>query len=340
MTPASRPPLPFPARPIALRPHFSPRPWGGDRLRTFLRKDAPTDSGPIGESWELSDHPDGRSLVSDEDPALDGLTFGEILRRFPRDMIGRDCAPAKYPLLIKYIDAHGDLSVQVHPDDQWCRAHNHDDRGKSECWFIIDCAPGTRIVYGYKPGVTEADARHAIAAGRLRDLLIFMPIAPGDFIAIPPGSVHAMLAGTMVCEIQQSSNTTFRLDDWDRQPPRALHIDESMQVTQWDSTLLPPVRHLGSEPEHARRQLLLNDFFEVWLTELPPGESHHDADILSPTGSILNVVAGSGTLRGADWSRELRLGDTLFLPAAMTNRPSMQAGNHGLRVLTTASREL
>jgi mannose-6-phosphate isomerase len=326
-------------QPIPLQPHFSERPWGGTALRDVLGKRLPTGAGPIGESWELSDHPDGRSTV-------DGIPFGELLRSFPKQLLGRDQAPAKYPILVKYIDAQGDLSVQVHPDNAWCLAHQHNDLGKSECWYVMDCAPGTKVVYGYLPGTTEAQVREAIAAGTLESLLYYHPIEPGDFLTIPPGCVHAMLAGTLVCEIQQSSNTTFRIYDWNRQPPRALHIKEAMQVSQFDSRKLPPIQQLGVDTSAINQRpdillpLLNNEFFSVDLYQLSPSCSVSNAPVLAPSGRIINVVAGSGTMAGNGWHVRLERGSTWFLPASMQQLPGLQADADGLRLLLTTSHEV
>ena len=326
----------MPLFPIALDPILTPRPWGGDNLRRLFGKPLPADKGPIGESWELSDHPDGRSTI-----AGSSKTFGALLRENPQAMIGRATAPAKYPLLVKYLDAQGDLSVQVHPSDAWCAAKGHDDRGKSECWYVIAAPPGTRVVYGFKAGVTEADARAALAAGRLTDLLAIREIHAGDFLTIPPGCVHAMCAGTIACEIQQSSNTTFRLYDWDRKPARALHIDDSMDVTTWDSRALPNVQQVPPLPASGTRnyQLVENEFFEVRAVDLAPGTSVSSAELRHETGAILNVVVGEGTVTGSDAELSAAPGRTFFLPADLAAF-RLTAGAEGLRVLRTISREI
>lgn len=333
-------PASFFQRPLRLRPHFSPRPWGGDRLAAFLGKELPEAQRgkAVGESWELSDHPDGRSTVVSSDPNANGATFGDLLRARPMEMVGTEQLPARYPLLVKYLDASGDLSVQVHPDDAWCIKTGHDDRGKSECWYIIDCPPGSKIIHGYKPGVTEEKARLALAEGKLRDVLNFVPVKPGDFVPVVPGTVHAMLTGLLVCEIQQSSNTTFRLYDWDRLPARELHIESSMQVT--DFQMEHAIQSLGA-PGAAEgvRNLLENDYFSVRMHDLTPRQPAK-LEIADAHGAILNVVGGSGRVFGRDWMEELALGDTLFLPAAMGSEVEVEAGIQGLRLLRTVSREL
>jgi mannose-6-phosphate isomerase len=336
-------PIPLPQRvfnrPLPLTPHFSARPWGGEGLRKRLGKEVPEALGLVGESWELSDHPDGRSTI-------EGLPFGDLMRSNPSEMISREKAPAKYPILVKYIDAAGDLSVQVHPSNEWCRANRHNDLGKSECWYVMDCAADAKVVYGYRPGTTELDVREAIAAGTLERLLRYVPIAPGDFLTIPPGCVHAMLSGTLVCEIQQSSNTTFRIYDWNRQPARELHIEQAMQVSELDPDRLPAIQNLGTDIARSdrrpdeRRTLLRNEFFTVDLYQLPPGCAVSSAALTSSTGTILNVVSGSGLLAGTNWQHPLKLGATLFLPAGMDRNPGVQSGPEGLRILLTTSHEL
>lgn len=331
-------------RPLPLRPHFSERPWGGDALQRVLGKQLPP-GGPYGEAWELSDHPDGRSRVDLPASALHGMPFGEVLRQFPREILDRPCAPDRYPLLVKYIDASGDLSVQVHPDDGWCRDHGHPDRGKSECWYIMDCPPGTRIIYGYKPGTTEQQARTALQAGKLEELLVFLPVQPGDFVPVPPGTVHAMMAGLLVCEIQQSSNTTFRLYDWNRQPARQLHVDESMDTTCWSLPAQAPLKRLGRQQPDAHLGdvlLLENEFFRVRMIDLPTGAGERTPALTAPTGTILNVVSGSGILRHDDFEQALETGRTLFLPAVLhgVDGITIAAGPAGMRVLVTESLEI
>ena len=326
-------------QPLRMTPHFSERPWGGRRLEKHLGKPLPPGNAPIGESWELSDHPAGRSLVSAPGKEVDGISFGDLLRLYPREMIDRSEAPARYPLLVKYIDASGDLSVQVHPDDAWCRAKDHPDRGKSECWYVMHAVPGARLIYGYRSGITEDMARHALREHRLQDLLGYRQVRTGDVIPVPPGTVHAMLAGMLVCEIQQSSNTTFRLFDWDRKPARELHVDESMEVTEWDNSKLPDVSHPSSS-DGSTQQLVENEFFTITMHQLEPFEREVRTGITNPHGSILNVVQGNGAISGDGWEFPLNIGDTFYLPAAMNPELELRAADQELRVLVSVSKEI
>lgn len=324
--------------PLRLAPHFSERPWGGSKLRSELHKAVP-EGRIIGESWEISDHPDGVSRIASGDAVVTGRSFGDVVREHPREMIGHDVAPARYPLLVKYIDAADDLSIQVHPGDEWCRAQRREDRGKSECWYVIHAEPTTTIIAGYKRGVLEADAHRAIAEGRLRTVLEEWPLEAGDFIPIPPGAVHAMMAGTLVCEIQQSSNLTFRLHDWNRKPARPLHIKESMHVTDWDANVRAGVRKFGAMNSGEPSFTFENEFFAVTCYDVK-ARAEARLPLTHETGAIVNVVGGAGVMRGHDWEERLAVGDTFYLPAAMTSEPMLRADAHGLRILRTISREL
>lgn len=315
-------------KPLLLEPVFTPRPWGGDALRRVLAKAAP-EGTPIGESWELSDHPNGRSKLAES-----GMLLGDALRADPLAMLGREEAMDRFPVLVKYIDAAEDLSLQVHPSDAWCRTNGHADLGKAECWYIMDCAPHAEVILGLKPGTMPAMLREALRHRAVEPLLNRVPITPGDFIAVPPGTVHAILGGTLLCEIQQSSDTTFRLWDWDRQPPRPLHVEESMQCTRFEAP--PPVQHLGAiraRGGSVERGLLANEHFRVTAADVPPGASYTPrSGGLGRGPRIVNVVAG-----GAEWSdgAAAKRGDTWFLPADIPRMPAMRAGAAGVRLLLT-----
>ncbi len=325
-------------RPLRLAPSFSERPWGGTRLRGLLGKHAPPHAR-IGESWELSDHSHGLSSIADG--AFAGLTFGALLRRHPRELIGRPHAPERHPLLVKFLDAEENLSVQVHPNDAWCLRARHADRGKSECWYILDCVPGAELVLGTLPGVTRERFREALAGGDAEALLRRVPIAPGCFVAVLPGTIHAILGGTLLCEVQQVSDTTFRLWDWNRQPARQLHIDHGMEVANFDGApvevrRIPPISPHGI----VERGLLSNEYFRIRLFDVPPG-AHAVLRIPSGkrTGWVACAVEGCGDWGRGD-GRPIALGDSWFLPACLAEPIPLAAGPRGLRLLMAESLEL
>jgi len=321
-------PLPL----LSLAPSLTPRPWGGECLLALLGKEIPLGETSIGESWELSDHPDGPSTISGG--PFDGRFFGDLVRERPMEMIGCPQAPEKFPLLVKYIDASEDLSIQVHPDDEYTQNNNLPDRGKTECWYIMDCGRKTEIIYGVLPGTTRAILEDAIAQGSVPEVVNRYPLHPGDFLFVPPGTIHAILGGTLLCEIQQSSNITYRLWDWNRKPERELHIKESLDVTQYNNETLPKPYCLPKpSPEQvALIPLTTNDFFEVNAALLDAGNSM----VLEQPGHgfILNTVSGEGTVDG----EEIKTGSTFYVPACIEK--VVLKAETPLTVLVTKSNEL
>lgn len=316
---------------LKLNPYLVERPWGGDRLvRKFGKKTSKP--GPIGESWELSDHPDGPSTILGG--PCDGRPFGDVLRENPQALIGCPEAPKKYPLLIKYIDAAEDLSIQVHPDDAYNQEHNIEDRGKTECWYILDCDPGAEIIYGLKKGVSRKDLETAVERKTIPDCVRRIPISPGTFLYTPPGTVHAILGGTLVCEIQQSSNVTFRLWDWDRKPERELHIGPSLDCIEYSPARTYQPFHLPQDVPSVPRitTLIHNPFFFVHALQLGPGQSF-EKPIHGP-GLIANGVGGNGTIG----DNPIAEGETFFIPRC-TGSVRFAADRSPLTVLLTRSNE-
>lgn len=320
--------------PLLMNPFYSYRPWGGDLLKTRLGKPTPAEGGPFGEAWELSDHPDGRSHVANG--PLAGQLFGEAVRQHPRELLGLDVAPDRYPLLVKYIDASQDLSVQVHPTNETAPAG---DRGKTECWYIMHAEPGAVMCLGLAEGVDAARLQQAARAGgqALVDAIRRVPIQTGDFVYIPAGTVHATMAGTLLCEVQQSSNTTYRIYDWDRQPARPLHIDDAVRVTHY--TEPPAVLKVRELPGGVWNRLIRNAYFEVRTVRCEAGTSIGWSEG-NAHGQIICIPEGGGTLTTADGMQlTLALGQTWFLPAGIDGW-SVKAGTDGLRVLLSWSNEL
>lgn len=246
--------------PFLLRPIAVPRVWGGTRLLTEVHPslDAPTDADgaplPVGETWEVSDVGDDPALHSTiaSGPHL-GRTLREVLREDPYRVLGRaavrDGEPAELPLLLKYLDAREDLSVQVHPTDALLRELGRSGRGKSEAWVILDAAPGSRLIVGLEDGWDPERYAAAVREGGGSEGLSEFVVARGDVVEIPAGLVHAIGGGILLAEIQQSSDITYRLHDWGRVgldgAPRTLHLEDGARVPVPDPVPpcpLPPVR--------------------------------------------------------------------------------------------------
>lgn len=213
--------------PMFLKPVFQEKIWGGSRLRSVFGFDIPNDK--IGEDWAISAHPHGVSVV--ENGEYQGQKLDELWQNH-KELFGNPTEPV-FPLLIKILDAEDELSVQVHPDDAYGMKHEG-ELGKTECWYIIDAEPGAEIIYGHHAKTREERAE-MIQEGRWDDLLKKVPVKKGDFFYVPSGTIHAIGKGIMILETQQSSDTTYRVYDYDRKDAngntRELHIQQSIDVT-------------------------------------------------------------------------------------------------------------
>ncbi|WP_086312540.1 mannose-6-phosphate isomerase, class I [Enterococcus sp. 7F3_DIV0205] len=214
-------------QPLFLKPVFQEKIWGGDRLHTVFGFDLPSDK--IGEDWAISAHPHGVSTVENGD--FSGQKLDELWTNH-RELFGNAKGDV-FPLLTKILDAEDDLSVQVHPDDTYGLAHEG-ELGKTECWYIIDAEPGATIIYGHNAKSRE-ELEAMIKEERWDDLLKKVPVKKGDFFYVPSGTIHAIGKGIMILETQQSSDTTYRVYDYDRKDDhgqaRELHVQQSVDVT-------------------------------------------------------------------------------------------------------------
>lgn len=223
--------------PLRFEPVFQDYIWGGRRLETLFGRELP--NGIVAESWEISGHEKAATRVVGG--MWDGYTLPEVLEALGERLVGfnaRACLErGRFPLLIKLLDAHRDLSVQVHPDDAYAAAHEGGELGKTEMWYVLHADPGSELIYGLARGVTRASFEEALRQGAIETQLHRVPIARGDVFFIPAGTVHALLAGAVVAEIQQNSDATYRLYDWGRVgadgKPRPLHVAKALDVIDW-----------------------------------------------------------------------------------------------------------
>lgn len=215
-------------KPIKLAPVFKEIIWGGNRLKEEYNKKS--DLSNIAESWELTARPDGMNTIVGGE--YDGMTLEEYIKENGESVVSNIPQPF-FPLLIKFIDAQDNLSVQVHPDDEYGLA-NANSLGKTEMWYIIDAKPGAQLVYGLKPNVTNDDFKKAIEDGKVEEMLNYVDVKKGDVFFIPSGLVHAIGSGILLAEIQQNSNITYRVYDYNRVgkdgKPRELHVNDALNV--------------------------------------------------------------------------------------------------------------
>src|SRR5262245_28118185 len=222
-------------RPLHFEPYLRPMVWGGRRLAEVLGKPLPGPE-PYGEAWELSDHASHSSRVAHG--PLAGLTLRQLVERWPGPLLGSTAERCSiFPLLVKLLDANDWLSVQVHPDDVAVRTLWPGEGGKTEAWFILDVRPGSKVWAGLRPGVDEKQLRAALAAGVVADCLHSFEPQAGDCLFLKAGTVHAVGGGVLMAEVQQTSDATFRLFDWNRVDAqgrcRQLHVEQALACIDW-----------------------------------------------------------------------------------------------------------
>ena len=297
--------------PVKLTPAFKDYLWGGVRLKSEFNKQCDLDR--VAESWELSAHKDGQSIVADG--PFKGFTLSQYVAALGKEALGSDSAKYDYfPLLIKLIDAKGDLSVQVHPSDAYALEHEG-EYGKTEMWYVLDCDEGAALYYGFTRDVTREEYETAIREGRLTEILNRVDVKRGDVFFIPSGTVHAIGAGILICEIQQNSNTTYRVYDYNRRDKngnlRPLHVEKALAVS-----VLKRSPDLPEIPDGADVLLAECGYFEVRRLRFV-GEGTVTASGESFTA--LTVTEGEGTLVYDGGELDFAKGDTLFVPAQETS---------------------
>ena len=294
--------------PVRMHPAFRGgrlTPWGGDRLRTVFGKDI--EEVPTGESLEVSCIP---GLESRDD---EGRKLTDLIAEHGAEWVGR-YAGRTFPLLLKPIDAREPLSVQVHPDDSYAREREGGKLGKTEAWLILDCPEGAELVYGILPGTDLKTLEEACADGSaVAPLLRRVKVAPGDVCNIPAGTVHAIGAGIMLYEIQQSSDITYRFYDWDRVDAkgnrRELHLKKALDVTRLD--FAPSPKHWEETPGVTR--MLEEPFFSLDL--IKAGEGETELPGICDFGFLTALTEGL-TLCWEGGETEMKKGESFFLPCA------------------------
>ena len=290
--------------------------WGGTRLRDEYGKE--TQMAKVAESWELACHRDGMSVIANG--AAAGQPLADWIAAEGVGVLGTKAVRFPYfPLLIKLIDAHDNLSVQVHPNDDYA-LRVEGEYGKTEMWYVMDAAPGAELLYGFQHEITKAEFRRHIEESTLLDVVRHVPVQKGDVFFIPAGTLHAIGKAILICEIQQNSNTTYRVYDYGRigtdGKQRELHIEEALDVT----CLAPAAQYtaVGTEASictGAKSRLLAAcDYFTVYHLVI-------DGACVLPVGDdsfqCLTLLSGNLTLRTDTDALSLQKGESVFLPAGM-----------------------
>ena len=304
--------------PLLLRPSGKDYLWGGNRLNDEFEKEM--NLSPVAETWECSTHPDGPSYVSGG--KFDGMKLAEVLQMHPEYLGERHKGKKDLPILIKFIDAKKDLSVQVHPSDEYARKHENGQLGKTEMWYVLDAGKTAKLMYGLKRDSSKAEIQKAVANGTVMNYLQQIPVQKNDLFFIEAGTIHAIGAGTLVAEIQENSNLTYRLYDYDRigkdGKKRELHIDKALEVANLKSSTEPrqPLRVLKYRQGVASELLTRCKYFEVYrmlVNTERRQKVHYRADEIA--FRVLLCVNGCGMISCDDGKIEFYKGDCIFIPA-------------------------
>ena len=288
-------------KPIKLQPIYKDYLWGGSKLKTFYDK---TDAPEIcAESWELSVNPDGQSLTED------GRTIDDI-----KDFWGTNCTE-EFPILVKFIDAHDNLSIQVHPSDETALVGEH---GKAEMWYVVEAEPQSYLYFGFSKEITKQEFIEKSRDGTIRDVLNRVPVKKGDVFSILPGTVHAIGAGIVMVEIQQNSNTTFRIFDYLRKDKdgnyRKLKLERAKDVCNLSITIPSKCRTNCSMnfPEFSMTEMFVGKYFRVYKIDV-----NTIAKLSTDGNSFLHFLCidGSGVIKTQEKEYQIKKGDSYFIPA-------------------------
>ncbi|MDQ0232385.1 mannose-6-phosphate isomerase, class I [Metabacillus malikii] len=293
-------------QPLFFNPIFKDRIWGGTKLTSF-HYIIPTET--TGECWAFAAHPNGQSVVKNGE--FEGKTLGELWENH-RHLFGQ-IEGDRFPLLTKILDANQDLSVQVHPNDDYAKVHENGELGKTECWYIVDCEEGAEIIYGHH-AKTKDELVSMIENGDWDKLLRKVKIKPGDFFFVPSGTIHAIGAGTIILETQQNSDTTYRVFDFNRKDAegnlRELHIEKSIEVTETPSSHTDVTPTTEQIDDAAITTYVQCPYFTVQKWSLSGSANL----IQEKPFTLVSVIDGDGELTHDGNSYRFRKGDHILLP--------------------------
>lgn len=302
--------------PIKLNPIFKEIVWGGERLKNGYGYES--DLNNIAEAWVLSARNDGDNTVKNGEYA--NKSFTELIKNNPQFLGEKGAKYNEFPLLIKFIDAKSDLSIQVHPDDDYARIHEN-SLGKTEAWYVLDCSDDAELIYGFNKEITKEEFEKSIKDNSFLNHVNKVKVKKGDIFFIEAGTLHAIGGGILLAEVQQNCNTTYRVYDYGRLvdgKPRELHIEKALDVTN----TLPPVRSAEAEGKEevigdAKVQKLCScEFFTMTSLKLN-GKYEYNCD----NSSFLSVLIldGSGSITTGNTAVSVKKGDSIFIPANSGN---------------------
>ena len=296
--------------PIFFKPSYKEVVWGGNNIKTFFHRNI--EGNNIGESWELSAHKNGLSIIKNKEYNNESLLdlYNDKSKRkeiFGNKSINID----RFPILAKFIDAQQNLSIQVHPDDAYARKYENDS-GKTEVWYIMDCKEDAKLVYGFKDNVTQENLKNAM--NNIEENVKYVNVKKGDFISIPAGTIHAICGGIMLCEIQQSSDVTYRVYDWNRigldGKPRQLHTQKALDVINVNNNTKIHNYYNFKETQN----IYNSKNFNIDLVNVKENLTTHSNE---ESFNAYIVLEGSGKVKSNNFENDLQKGSTFLIPAEL-----------------------
>lgn len=306
--------------PLKFYPIFKEKIWGGRNLKSYLNKEIP-DGQKIGESWELTCRDkDDISII--KNGVYKDLKLSNLIEKYKEELIGKAKMPkGKFPLLFKFIDAQDELSVQVHPQDDYKGLENRGELGKTECWFIINAEENAELTLGIKGILTPHELIEIIEKGQIEKYLNRIPVNSGDFIFLPAGIIHSIGRGILLAEIQENSDVTYRLWDWGRKDSngksRGIHIEQAIDVLSIkqdiNSLVIRNNLHNRENDNNVIKVLTNNNFFNIMLYNI----NENIVLEMREKFKVLSIIQGEGMIVVENADEPIEKGDTVLLPAGL-----------------------
>lgn len=304
--------------PLKFEPIYKNKIWGGRNLKRIFNKNIHEES--VGESWEIASHENGESII--KNGTYKSMTIQELVTEQDQKVLGEKAVDEyhkKFPLLIKLIDAQDNLSVQVHPDDQYASRFEDGESGKTELWYILNAEPGAKIIYGLQENINKEQFKEAIKNSSINKLLNEVEVKTGDFFYIPAGTVHAIGKGIMIAEIQQNSDTTYRVYDWDRVDDkgnsRDLHINKALDVIDFNrNDPIKAEKIIVKNTNYKLTELINTEYFNIRTVEI---YKRYKADTKNKRFYIYMNLGSEVTINYNDGKMKVRKGETILIPAAL-----------------------
>lgn len=296
--------------PIFFEPIYKNVIWGGNNISKIFKRNIEGDN--IGESWELSAHKNGLSIIRNKEYNKESLYDLFNDQENKTSIFGTHSEKLdRFPILVKFIDANKSLSIQVHPDDEYAR-NNENDSGKNEVWYIMEAKPDAKIVYGFKDNVSKENLQNAVK--NIEENVNYIDVHKGDFINIPSGTIHAIMDGIVLCEVQQSSDVTYRVYDWNRVDkngnPRELHKDKALDVISLENTK----KVYNYENIEKNTNMYNSDIFNIDMIKI---EGENTDASSKETFYAYIVLEGEGSVNAGNFVKTIEKGDTFLIPAEL-----------------------